>query len=93
MPIKACKVIVKGLVTGVGFRQSVLNKTYSYPSLAGYVRNAAHGEVEIFAQGEPEDLEKLIGWLHVGPRFSRVDELERQDAAIDPKLDKFEIKR
>ena len=65
--------IVKGNVQGVGYRATT--KLYADQlKLTGYVRNLPDGTVEIRAQGEKPQLEKLLSELK--REFSRyVDEI------------------
>lgn len=54
--------IVKGNVQGVGFRATT--KLYADQlKLTGFVRNLPEGSVEICAQGEKHQLEKLLSEL------------------------------
>ena len=71
---------VKGRVQGVGFRYSALREAQLL-RLNGWVRNAASGEVEVWAEGPPEALEFLLAWLQRGPGYSRVDSVEKTDVA------------
>ncbi|MFA6568714.1 MAG: acylphosphatase [Victivallales bacterium] len=85
----AYKVSIKGRVTGVGFRYSTVDKSTDFPSLKGYVRNVAHGEVEVFVQGDEKEVAQMLTWLKDGPRFSRVDQFECVKAGIDRSLSEF----
>ena len=68
------QVAVYGRVQGVFFRDFV--KRYARElGLAGYVRNLPDSAVEVQAEGEKRQLEKLIGYLKVGPPAARVDEV------------------
>ncbi|MEJ2636102.1 MAG: acylphosphatase [Calditrichia bacterium] len=49
---------VSGNVQGVGFRYFTYKRAKSY-NLTGYVKNLANGNVEVFAEGDRGDLEKL----------------------------------
>lgn len=93
MSKRAVKLKVRGIVTGVGFRYSAFLKSREFNSISGYVRNSASGEVEAFIQGKPEEVEKMIGWFRVGPRFSRVDEIEIEETVPDPTISEFQITR
>ena len=65
--------IVYGYVQGVFFRDFV-SKQAKELGLTGYVRNLPGGEaVEVQAEGERKQLEKLIGYLNVGPPTARVE--------------------
>jgi acylphosphatase len=63
---------VHGRVHGVFFRASVQRWAEGL-KLSGYVRNLPDGTVEVMAEGEREQLEKLLDYLRVGPRPARVD--------------------
>lgn len=65
---------VYGRVQGVFFRDSVARWAREL-RLAGYVRNRRDGAVEVRAEGERQQLEKLVGYLKVGPPAARVDEV------------------
>jgi acylphosphatase len=57
------------------------------------VRNLADGRVEVVAAGDPGRLEEMARHLGSGPRFSRVDRVERVNVpheAVDVKS--FEIR-
>ena len=71
---------VKGRVQGVGFRYSTYREALRL-RLNGWVRNAADGSVEVWAEGSPEKLSRLLAWLYKGPQFSRVDAVEKEDKA------------
>jgi acylphosphatase len=59
-------VIVAGSVQGVGFRVFTLREARVL-GLAGVVRNRADGTVEIEAEGERVQLERLLNSLRRGP--------------------------
>lgn len=85
------RLVVKGLVQGVGFRWFV-TRTAERLGVAGYVRNLPNGEVEIEAEGERGQIEELIQSVKRGPAFARVKDMvvEWQDYAH--KFDTFEIR-
>jgi acylphosphatase len=62
---------VEGRVQGVGFRAWAARQAREL-SLAGYVRNASDGSVELEAEGSREALRHLEAGLHEGPPFARV---------------------
>lgn len=59
---------ISGEVQGVGFRYDTVSQAQNL-GLAGWVRNAPDGTVEILAQGQKQNLEELIAWAKTGPRF------------------------
>ena len=65
---------VHGRVQGVFFRDFVFRYAREL-GLAGYVRNLPDGTVEIRAEGERPQLEKLVGHIKTGPPHARVREV------------------
>jgi acylphosphatase len=65
---------VHGRVQGVFFRAFVARWAREL-RLAGYVRNLPDGAVEVRAEGERQQLERLAGYLKEGPSAARVDEV------------------
>ena len=66
--------VVCGYVQGVFFRAFVVEWANEL-GLTGYVRNLRGGTVEVLAEGERRQLEKLIGYLKVGPPGARVEKV------------------
>ena len=67
---------VRGRVQGVFFRDFV-RRHASDLALTGYVRNLSHPRaVEVQAEGERSQLEKLLHHLHRGPPGAKVEEVE-----------------
>jgi len=69
---------VSGRVQGVGFRYSTIMEARRL-GVKGWVRNAANGDVEVWAEGLPEKLALFLSWLHHGPQYARVDSVEKED--------------
>lgn len=65
---------VKGRVQAVGFRAHVEYYARQIGGLTGWVRNVGYDTVEAIAEGERENVERLIQTMKEGPRGSRVDE-------------------
>jgi acylphosphatase len=74
----ALHAIVYGRVQGVYFRAFVENHA-SELGLTGYVRNLPGGrEVEIMAEGDRGQLEKLLSYLNEGPVRATVEKVVTQ---------------
>jgi acylphosphatase len=71
---------VRGRVQGVGFRYSAISEARRL-KLKGWVRNAANGDVEAWAEGPQEALDLFLAWLHRGPGYSRVDSVDKTEVA------------
>jgi acylphosphatase len=69
------RAVVRGRVQGVFFRGAVQARA-DHLDISGYVRNRPDGTVEVWAEGERYQLEKLSEYLYVGPPAARVDNVE-----------------
>jgi acylphosphatase len=75
------RAVVRGRVQGVFFRESVRARA-DHLNVSGYVRNRSDGTVEVWAEGERYQLEKLSEYLYVGPPAARVEKVDVEwDAA------------
>jgi acylphosphatase len=74
----AKRVIVSGLVQGVGFRYSLAGRAEAR-GVAGWVRNRPDGSVEAVLEGAADAVESLVEWSRHGPRGARVDGVEIHD--------------
>lgn len=88
---KAIIATVSGRVQGVGFRYSTVFMATEL-GLAGWVMNQRDGTVRAFAQGNPQIVDRFVGFLEEGPPPSRVDEVTVVETAVDPTLDRFEVR-
>jgi len=76
----AARFHVSGRVQGVAYRAYTLERALAL-GLRGYVRNLADGRVEVLARGDAESVNELGEWLYEGSPSSRVERVERRDAA------------
>jgi acylphosphatase len=85
-------VTVYGRVQGVYFRYSVLNKARGL-GLKGYVRNLGRGDaVEVQAEGEKPQLNKLLEQLKTGPPGAQVKRVEIDWADYSGQFKDFRIR-
>jgi acylphosphatase len=68
-------VVIRGLVQGVFFRDSV-RRLASSLGVSGWVRNTGDGAVEAVFEGEPDAVARLVEFCERGPRGARVDDVE-----------------
>lgn len=68
---------VEGRVQGVGYRAFVEQNAYAL-RLRGWVRNRWDGSVEVLAEGERPELEKLLAALQRGPRAANVTNVQTE---------------
>ena len=94
-PMKAAARVhlkVSGRVQGVYFRASTVEEARRL-RLTGWVMNCRDNSVEIVAEGETEQLEKLIYWCRGGPPGARVQEVHTEWEAPKGEFQSFFIKR
>ncbi len=69
------RVIVRGLVQGVFFRDSTRRLAQRH-GVSGSVANRADGAVEAIFEGEADAVERLIAFSREGPRGAQVESAE-----------------
>ncbi|MGK6307364.1 acylphosphatase [Variovorax sp. DT-64] len=90
-PIEHRLVRVRGIVQGVGFRDSCMRHARAR-GIAGWVRNRRDGSVEALLQGPPQQVAQMCDWLRHGVPGARVDALEQSTVpAPSPPLEGFDI--
>ena len=90
--LASVRAVVYGYVQGVFFRAFV-SRQAAQLGLTGYVRNLRHREaVEVQAEGERKQLEKLIDYLKVGPSAARVEKVETNWSKYTGSYSRFSIK-
>ncbi len=75
MALKSYRVIIKGIVQGVNFRNFTKLEAERI-GIKGYVMNTHDGHVEAFFEGDEESIKEMIASVHVGPPSSRVKEVK-----------------
>jgi acylphosphatase len=83
--------VVEGTVQGVGFRNFVQENAYRL-NLTGWVRNRWDGTVEVTAEGDRQDLEKLLQALRRGPRASTVSGVRPEWQEASGEFEYFKVK-
>lgn len=69
------RVVVHGHVQGVFFRDATRRLAERH-RVGGWVANRGDGTVEAVFDGEAEAVERLVRFVHDGPRGARVDDVE-----------------
>ncbi|MFV9615778.1 MAG: acylphosphatase [Gammaproteobacteria bacterium] len=72
------QIFISGRVQGVFFRDSTRQKAAEL-NLKGGVRNCRDGRVEVLVTGRDADIELLIKWLKIGPKYAKVSTIEVMD--------------
>lgn len=77
----ARRYLISGRVQGVGYRAATRREAQSL-NLAGHAINLDDGRVEVLVEGEADAVRRLGDWLHRGPPFCTVSEVEEVDAEV-----------
>lgn len=85
------RIIVTGIVQGVGFRAFIYRNALKLSSLTGYVKNLSDGSVEIVCSGTADDINSIIEYAKQGPYGSRVDSVNITDIQLDREFQDFRI--
>ena len=86
----AVRIIVEGIVQGVGYRAWMLRQA-EVAGLRGWVRNLEDGRVEAWLEGPSETVETVIDAAQSGPRSAQVERVSRQARPDHPYV-AFEIR-
>ena len=78
---KAVRLYITGTVQGLFFRQFVKDNA-ERNNVHGFVRNLEDGRVEIFAEGDNNDVEKMIELCKKGPKHSQIENVEIKEEKI-----------
>ncbi len=75
---KAVKITIHGLVQGVFFRNFIKESADSL-NVKGFVRNLDNGKVEICAEGDIDNVDKLHEMCKQGPKFAKIKEISIEE--------------
>lgn len=89
--LKRAKIIVKGLVQGVGYRYFVMRLADDL-NLKGYTQNLFSGEVLTEVEGDFGLINELINQLKIGPMKSHVTNCSVEWSANKNEFKKFEVR-
>ncbi len=91
MSAVARRVVVRGRVQGVGYRDAAIQAAFEH-DVTGWVRNRSDGVVEILVQGTPAGVERFLAWCRRGPPLARVSDVAVAETVPDPLLFTFEFR-
>jgi len=89
---KAAKIIVKGTVQGVFFRQFVKEHADNL-KLTGFCRNLENNDVEIVVEGEGDAIERLASIVRKGPEHSQIRDVGVEERKWEGDFKEFKILR
>jgi acylphosphatase len=81
---------VHGYVQGVAFRHFTRKAAHRL-GLTGFVRNEPDGSVTVVAEGDREQLQRLIEVLHEGPPAAAVRRVDVHWEAADGTFGRFSV--
>lgn len=90
--IVARKLLISGLVQGVGYR-FFAQRSAARHQVRGYVRNLDDGRVEALIQGGEAAVEAIKLDLATGPAYSQIDNIEEFVIDPDSRYSAFRIER
>jgi len=89
---KAAKIIVKGTVQGVFFRQFVKEHADGL-KLTGFCRNLENNDVEVVIEGEGDDIQRLASVVRKGPEHSQIRDVQVEEKKWEGNFKEFKILR
>ena len=75
---KSIRLYISGIVQGIFFRNFVKENAERY-NVKGFVRNLEDGRVEIFLEGNVDDVNKMIEVCKTGPKHSQIKGVEEKE--------------
>ena len=88
--LRSLKATVVGRVQGVSFRYTTQRKAVEL-GLTGWVQNQPNGDVLTLAEGKEEALREFLGFLHQGPRYARVEQVQAEWGSAEGRFSRFTI--
>ncbi len=79
---KSIRLYITGSVQGVFYRDFIKQNAEKL-DVRGFVRNLEDGRVEIFLEGLPENVDKMIEVCKAGPKHSQI-------RSVEEKIEKFQ---
>lgn len=89
---KAAKIVVKGTVQGVFFRQFIKEHADNL-KLCGFIRNLENGDVEIIVEGEQDQIQRMIEFSKKGPEHSHIRSVNVEEKKWSGEFKDFKILR
>lgn len=86
--MKRYHVMIEGRVQGVGFRSFCMLQAQQR-GLTGSVKNLTNGMVEVFVQGEQEQIDDFLKRIQEGTQFAIVDDISLKECPIQTNEKRF----
>ena len=65
------RILIEGRLQAMNFRYNTQKQAKKW-GLTGFIRSLADGRIEIEAQGEETDVEKILAWCQEEPQGSQI---------------------
>jgi len=91
MYMKRVEIKVKGNVQGVFFRQTAKNMAEIW-GITGWVKNEHDGTVNIVAEGDVEQLKKMVDWAKQGYSPASVHSIDEKWTEASKEFGEFSVK-
>jgi len=75
---KSIRLFIRGSVQGIFFRQFIKENAEKY-HVKGFVRNLEDGRVEIFLEGNNDDVDAMLPVCRRGPPHAVIRNIEEKD--------------
>ena len=75
---KSIRLYITGTVQGIFFRGFVKENAERH-NVKGFVRNLEDGRIEIFLEGNSEDVNKMIELCKKGPKHAQIRKVETKE--------------
>jgi len=72
---KSARLYINGTVQGVFFRIFIKENAERY-NVKGFVRNLEDGRIEVFLEGDSENVNKMIEICKKGPKHSQIHDVQ-----------------
>ncbi len=79
---KTVRLYITGIVQGVFFREFIKTNAEKY-DVKGFTRNLEDGRIEVFLEGNVDEVDKMRELCKQGPKHSQIQKVEE-------KLEKFQ---
>lgn len=72
---KSVRIYIDGIVQGVFFRRFIKENAEKL-NVKGFTRNLENGKIEIFLEGNVDEVKKMIELCKKGPRHAQIKKVE-----------------
>ncbi|MCK9596832.1 acylphosphatase [Candidatus Pacearchaeota archaeon] len=86
---KAVRLYINGAVQGIFFRQFIKDNA-ERQNVRGFVRNLDDGRVEVFVEGDNNNVDKMVEICKKGPKHSQIRKVETKEEKFQD-LKEFKI--